>query len=195
MRVLYASMFMGYWVCMSFCTVHLPTQTMPMPRTASMTGWHSCSDGLSPIIAPVPGIDSAARGVADGYTRSSEMYSGAPTWRGVSNGYVAYMCGGSWAGQWMFTDSEARYLAERAKCGGWMALKPSGQWQVSTGSEWMDATWINATPSISCAQGTHGLILVCWYTCMHDYAACMRAPMLAFMHASTYVQMYICTYV
>ena len=135
------------WACPSalFTCQHKPC---PCRVPASMAGWHSCSGGLSPIIAPVPGIGSTGRGVADGYTRSSEMYSGAPTWRGVSNGYVAYMCGGSFAGDWAFQTSEAAYLAERARCAGIMVLKPldSGAF-VYTGSE-----FIAATPSISCGH-------------------------------------------
>ena len=124
-----------------------------------MAGWHSCSGGLSPIIAPVPGISSAARGVADGYTRSSEMYNGAPTWHGVSNGCVAYMCSGSWAGRWIFETSEAEYLANRAECKGFMLLNPStplytGGWRIYTGTSDVDPSatskWVDATPSISC---------------------------------------------
>ena len=113
-------------------------------------GWHSCSGSLSPIIAPVPGIQSAASGVADGYTRSSETYSGSSTWHGVSNGYVAYVCGGSNAGRWMLTTSEARYLADRAECKGVLWLNLSGEWHVYTGSE-----WINARPSILCVSAAH----------------------------------------
>ena len=115
---------------------------------ASIAGWHSCSGGLSPIIAPIQGITSSASGVADQYIRSSETYSDAPIWRGVSNGFVVYMCGGSNAAKWTFT-TDAKYLADRAECKGWMVLRPSGQWQVWTGSV-ATGKWIDATPSISC---------------------------------------------
>ena len=98
-----------------------------------MAGWHSCSGGLSAIIAP---IAPACSGVADSYTRSDEVYNGTPTWRGVSNGYVAHMCGGSWAGDWMFVESEN--VAGRAECKGIMVLKPSGQWQIWSGTP---VTW------------------------------------------------------
>ena len=112
-----------------------------------MAGWHSCSSGSSPIIAPIPGIAPAFSGVADSYTRSDEVYNGAPTWRGVSNGYIAYMCGGSWAGRWMFVESEN--VAERAECQGIMVLKPSGQWQIWSGNV-QRMYWIDAAPSILC---------------------------------------------
>ena len=90
----------------------------PEPRD-----WHSCGDGNTVTIISMPGIDGAGRckgqpsaqGVVDSYVQTGEMYNGAPTWRGVRNGWLVFMCTGmpsgppvmALAGDWMFTDPTA----------------------------------------------------------------------------------------
>ena len=98
------------------------------------------------MVQTAPGIVAPAGGVVDTYSQTDEMHNGMPVWRGVSHGYVAYMCGGQWAGRWMFTQG-SKYEMNRGSCRGEMTLLPSGKWQANAGQSWIDST-----PTISCGR-------------------------------------------
>ena len=87
------------------------------------------SDRHTVSVFAVGMLRDVEKNALDAYSQTSGVYNGGPVWRGVKNGYLAYMCGGKWAGRWMFTGGST-YLANRKKCAGVMILLPSGKWQV-----------------------------------------------------------------
>ncbi len=83
------------------------------------------------------GLSSSQEGLNDGYVQTGETYNGQPVWIGTRGRTVAYLCGGSSAGSWMFTTVEG-YRSRMSECRGFFVIWPSGKRRLVTEGSFND---------------------------------------------------------
>jgi hypothetical protein len=82
------------------------------------------------------GLPSSLEGLNDGYVQTGQTNNGQPVWIGTQKRAVAYLCGGSWAGQWMFNAKAGDYQSDMSECRGHLTLSPKRQ--LYSGGSWID---------------------------------------------------------